>query len=286
MWCPSCIFFYDDIMDMREDFAFQHVTEYLVQNLDKLDLRPQPETIVSLHYHTGRPQSDAEARSALTLLRALPGVTVVDIGSDERFGRHCTPAVRQQIGPEAWDEMSGQWVQKAVDAGADAYATLYHGCQRHMCGLEAGYPVRVEHYLTLVGRAPRHRIRRPVQEAHPTRRHRRHPGRNRPLRRSQQHPDRGGEGGHRSRVPGAARSVSRNKSGIRKRSGFEVEPFSLSVGMMLPHQPSVARKEDYDEYVGKAPMPRIHEPLFGQPPPLFPVVEKEDWHRGGVRRRR
>ena len=62
MWCPSCIFFYDDIMDMREDFAFQHVTEYLVQNLDKLDLRPQPETIVSLHYHTGRPQSDAEAR--------------------------------------------------------------------------------------------------------------------------------------------------------------------------------------------------------------------------------
>ena len=57
------------------------------------------------------------------------------------------------MGPEAWDEMSGQWVQKAVDAGADTYATLYHGCQRHMCGLEAGYPVRVEHYLTLVGRA-------------------------------------------------------------------------------------------------------------------------------------
>ena len=47
MWCPSCIFFYDDIMDMREDFAFQHVTEYLVQNLDKLDFQPQPETTVS-----------------------------------------------------------------------------------------------------------------------------------------------------------------------------------------------------------------------------------------------
>ena len=37
-----------------------------------------------------------------------------------------------------------------------------------------------------------------------------------------------------------------NRLGIRKRSGFEVEPFSLSVGMMLPHQPFVARKEDYD----------------------------------------
>ena len=76
MWCPSCIFFYDDIMDMHEDFPFQHVTEYLVQNLDKLDFQPQPETTVSLHYHTGRPQSDAEAQSALKLLGLLPGVTV------------------------------------------------------------------------------------------------------------------------------------------------------------------------------------------------------------------
>ncbi len=153
MWCPSCIFFYDDIMDMREEFSFQHVTEYLVQNLHKLDFQPQQETTVALHYHTGRPQSDAEAQSALTLLGRLPGVTLRDIGADPRFGRHCTPAVRQQMGPEAWDAMSGQWAQRAVDAGADTYATLYHGCQRHMCALESDYPVRVEHYLTLVGRA-------------------------------------------------------------------------------------------------------------------------------------
>ena len=153
MWCPSCIFFYDDIMGMREDFSFQHVTEFLVQNLDKLEFRPQPETTAALHYHTGRAQSDAEAESALTLLGRLPGVTVRDLGGDPRFGRHCTPAVRQQMGPEAWDAMSGQWAQRAVDAGADTYATLYHGCQRAMCGLEADYPVRVEHYLTLVGRA-------------------------------------------------------------------------------------------------------------------------------------
>ncbi len=153
MWCPSCIFFYDDIMDMREGFSFQHVTEYLAHNLDKLSFQPQPATTVSLHYHAGRTQSNAEAQSALKLLRSLPGVTVRDIGGDPRFGRHCTPAVRQQMGPEAWDEMCGQWAQKAVDAGADTYATLYHGCQRHMCSLEADYPLRIEHYLTLVGRA-------------------------------------------------------------------------------------------------------------------------------------
>ena len=154
MWCPSCIYFYDDIMDMREkSFDFNHVTEFLVANLDKLHFQPQPETTVALHYHTGRPQSDAEAQSAITLLSKLPGVTVVDLGTDARFGRHCTPAVRESVGADEWEAMATGFVEQAIDQGADTFATLYHGCQRHMCRYEADYPVKVEHYLTLVGRA-------------------------------------------------------------------------------------------------------------------------------------
>ena len=44
-------------------------------------------------------------------------------------------------------------MKKAIEQGADTFATLYHGCQRHMCRYEADYPMKVEHYLTLVGRA-------------------------------------------------------------------------------------------------------------------------------------
>ena len=154
MWCPSCIYFYDDIMDMREtSFDFNHVTEFLMANLDKLDFQPQPETTVALHYHTGRPQSDAEAQSALTLLSKLPGVNVIDLGSDARFGRHCTPAVREKMGSDEWEKMATGFVEQAIDKGADTFTTLYHGCQRHMCQYEADYPVKVEHYLTPVGRA-------------------------------------------------------------------------------------------------------------------------------------
>jgi len=153
MWCPSCIFFYDDIMDLRQSFDFNHVTEYLVANLDKLEFQPQPETTVALHYHTGRPQSDAEARSAHTLLSKLPGVTVIDVGTDARFGRHCTPAVREAMGADEWEAMAAGFVEQAIEQGVDTFTTLYHGCQRHMCRYEADYPVRVEHYLTLVGRA-------------------------------------------------------------------------------------------------------------------------------------
>ena len=49
--------------------------------------------------------------------------------------------------------MATGFVETAVSRGADTFATLYHGCQRHMCRYEADYPVKVEHYLTLVGRA-------------------------------------------------------------------------------------------------------------------------------------
>ena len=75
-----------------------------------------------------------------------------------------------------------------------------------------------------------------------------------------------------------------NRLGIRRHSGFEVEPFSLSVGMTLPHQPFVARKEDYDEYAGKVPMPRIREPYSDRLHPYFRWVAKQDRNRGGQRR--
>ena len=154
MWCPSCIYFYDDIMDMRgKSFDFNHVAEFLVDNIGKLDFKPQPETTVALHYHTGREQGDAEAKCAKTLLSSLPGVNLIDVGTDVRFGRHCTPAVREKMGPEEWENMATGFVEKAVIQKADTFATLYHGCQRHMCRYEADYPVKVEHYLTLVGRA-------------------------------------------------------------------------------------------------------------------------------------
>ena len=39
-----------------------------------------------------------------------------------------------------------------------------------------------------------------------------------------------------------------DRTGARVRSGQQVEPFSLSVGLMLPHQPYVARKEDFRQY--------------------------------------
>ena len=48
-----------------------------------------------------------------------------------------------------------------------------------------------------------------------------------------------------------------NRLGVQKWEGLLDTPFSISVGFMLPHQPFVARQEDYQLYEGRMPMPKI-----------------------------
>ena len=153
MWCPSCIYYYDDMMQMRETLSIQHVTEFLLENLDRLEFQYQVKANVALHYHTGRWLSDAEAKSAQELLSRIPGLNLIDIGTDPRFGRHCTEGVQAGMGPQNWDSMASEFFQKAVEADVDIYSNLYHGCHRMLCGYENDFPFKVEHYLTLVGRA-------------------------------------------------------------------------------------------------------------------------------------
>ena len=49
------------------------------------------------------------------------------------------------------------------------------------------------------------------------------------------------------------------RAGLARRSGVSQEPLNLSVGLMLPHQPFVARREDYARYWGRVGMPQHPE---------------------------
>jgi len=46
-----------------------------------------------------------------------------------------------------------------------------------------------------------------------------------------------------------------NRQGVQSRAGTMTKPFSLSVGFMLPHQPFVARREDFERFADKVPPP-------------------------------
>jgi len=82
----------------------------------------------------------------------VPGLTFVPVEPESRFGRLCTAAVQQQLGPEAWNGLVRDEITRAHAAGADTLATIYHGCQRLICGFEAQGPLTVEHYLSVFAR--------------------------------------------------------------------------------------------------------------------------------------
>ncbi|HVG77979.1 MAG TPA: hypothetical protein VNF03_07550, partial [Patescibacteria group bacterium] len=52
-----------------------------------------------------------------------------------------------------WDGLVRDEIARAHAAGADTLATIYHGCQRLICGFEANAPVTIEHYLSVFARA-------------------------------------------------------------------------------------------------------------------------------------
>lgn len=66
-----------------------------------------------------------------------------------------------------------------------------------------------------------------------------------------------------------------DRLGVRRRSGQQTEPFSLTVGFMLPHQPFVARRRDYDLYAGRMTMPRKPEPFSDDLHPFLRMWRSE-----------
>jgi len=67
-----------------------------------------------------------------------------------------------------------------------------------------------------------------------------------------------------------------DKLGVQKRAGLKAQPFSLSVGFMLPHSPYLARRPIYDRYRENIIMPRVRESFDDK---LHPFLQW--WRRHG-----
>jgi hypothetical protein len=152
MWCPSCIYFYDEVQHLTLPFPFRQAAEFLVEQLPRLTFTRQVRQRVALHSHVQNEARRREGAAGRRLLAAVPGLTVVPVEPEPRFGRICTAAVQQQVGPEAWNGLVRDEIARAHAGGADTLATIYHGCQRLLCGFEAQAPLAIEHYLSVFAR--------------------------------------------------------------------------------------------------------------------------------------
>lgn len=155
MWCPSCIHFYDEVLQADLPFPKRHTTEFLAERVERgeLTFTQRVEGTVALHYHRAGEARTREGRAARRLLEAVPGITLVEFEPDARFGRTCTPTLPEQLGPDVWRQMVLDDVDRALAAGATHMAGIYHGCHRELCRFEAERPIVFEHYLTLFARA-------------------------------------------------------------------------------------------------------------------------------------
>jgi hypothetical protein len=155
MWCPSCIHFYDEVLQADLPFPKRHAAEFLAERLERGELAftRAVEATVALHYHAASEPRRREGAAGRRLLEAVPGLRVVEFEPDPRWGRTCTPALQGELGPAVWRQMALDDIDRALAAGATHMAGIYHGCHRELCRFEAERPIVLEHYLTLFGRA-------------------------------------------------------------------------------------------------------------------------------------
>jgi Fe-S oxidoreductase len=152
MWCPSCIYFYDDVLHAEVPFRVRHTTEFLLDRLAQFRFTAPVSATVAVHAHAVGEARQREARACRGLLAGVPGVRVVELDSEPRFGRSCAPAIPVALGQEVWDGLVRDEIERARAAGADTLACIYHGCQRMICGFEAEGRLTIEHYLSVFAR--------------------------------------------------------------------------------------------------------------------------------------
>lgn len=152
-WCPSCYVQSTEttlptIERQRGSRPFEMTpfVRFLTDRLEQLmpHLRRRVEMRVALHKHPG---VAGIMEAAATVLRAVPGVEIVDLKQ---------PAVGLQsvnlgVLPAFKRELQLNELHAACDAGVDALVAVYHSDHRELCAHERDWPFRIINILEIVG---------------------------------------------------------------------------------------------------------------------------------------
>lgn len=125
-WCPSCqIHLGETLKGYREvKFDFDHITEFLVEHEAELvsRFRVPVNKRVMVHTHHGMRHI---GQNVLRLLRAIPGLTVVE--ELEEPGYMCG-ASGSDRSPELKAHVRKSTVARCKEEGVDALVSLFHAC--------------------------------------------------------------------------------------------------------------------------------------------------------------
>ena len=144
--CPDCDEAFGRYMPTPAPFRHSNISELFVAHLDRLTAMMQPlKRRVVIHSHDCNAARRRDAENIQTILRAIPGVEIVAANHHRGLGVHC-----QILAPMPPANQTAMF-EEAIAAGADTLIMPYHSCYRQHLKKELQYPVRVEHYLSLLG---------------------------------------------------------------------------------------------------------------------------------------
>lgn len=148
-WCPSCHRHMHAFMDQYTvpQFTVSHITQLLHRHRDRLAaklMRPVRRRVM-LHTHFGFREVDVNPL-VRDLLALVPGLTLVDAPFSAP-GHMCSALARV---PQSLQDVTRQTCEAAVAADADTVVTVFHSCQRLLCGLEATEPFAVMNWAPIL----------------------------------------------------------------------------------------------------------------------------------------
>lgn len=151
-WCPSCHRHMDSFIGAytTPQFEVLHITEVLHRHRDRLAaklIHPIPRR-VALHTHMGFREVDVNGL-VIDLLRLIPGLEIAEV--EDAAPAHMCSALAAL--PDVMAKVTHSHVEMAKRAGAQDLVTIFHSCQRLLCGLAATQPFGVVNYVSLLARA-------------------------------------------------------------------------------------------------------------------------------------
>jgi Fe-S oxidoreductase len=155
-YCPSCHAHMDEVLPGGEipfDLPYLHVTEFIAQRLERLEFRRRIERRIALHAHAAFPQQRTDTAHTLAILRAVPGLEVVELPAGAEWGRACIPNGIAALGVGRFGGMVAGMFAQARAEGCDGLAAVYHSCYRELLPREADHGLELLNYVELLAAA-------------------------------------------------------------------------------------------------------------------------------------
>jgi heterodisulfide reductase subunit D len=152
VFCPACLHMLKEELPNVTPLPFtvKHVFEIILENLGKLHFRHAVNKTVTFHdpCKLGRMCHDYE--SARAVLRAIPGVNVVEM-SDSREKSNCCGGTAWRYNPDYARRLGKKAMDCAAETGADIMATACMLCYMRFYDMAAEYPFDIRDVLSIIG---------------------------------------------------------------------------------------------------------------------------------------